>query len=354
MVLKPLVLRNLIMTDRLDIKRDFGIYDQNPDLVYLDSASTTLVPKSATAATSNFLNSIVSSARRGAHKLAVKGSAIVEDVRSSLAHFFNTEKPQISFQKSIPTSIASIIYGYDWKSSNKNKIVIAQSEENSILVALLRAAEVLNLNVEIITIDNEGVLSLTKLEDSIDDKTGVVAVGHITPGIGIKNPINEIAEIVHKTDALLLTDATRSAGFDRSIMSLGSDILVFSANVGLMGPPGLAIQWIDKTLGEKFRPGILGGSAVSDVHNGSFEPAIQPDKFEPGYLNVPAIAGLDVSLEYLKALYSQEFQMHLKTISKYMHKRLAELDDLVIYGRPDEDTTIFGFNLSPEIVNCHD
>ncbi|MFW9927446.1 MAG: aminotransferase class V-fold PLP-dependent enzyme, partial [Candidatus Thorarchaeota archaeon] len=311
-------------------------------------------PKSATAATSNFLNSIVSSARRGAHKFAVKGSAIVEDVRSSLAHLFNTEKPQISFQKSIPTSIASLIYGYDWKSSNKNKIVIAQSEENSILVALLRAAEVLNLNVEIIPIDNDGVLSLTKLEDSIDDKTGVVAVGHVTPGIGIKNPINEIAKIVHQTDTLLLTDVTRSAGFDRSIMSLGSDILVFSANVGLMGPPGLAIQWIDKTLGETFRPGILGGSTVSDVHNASFELAIQPDKFEPGYLNVPAIAGLDVSLEYLKALYSQEFKMHLRTLSKHMHKRLTELDDLVIYGRPDEDTTIFGFNLSPEIVNCHD
>ncbi|MFW9870549.1 MAG: aminotransferase class V-fold PLP-dependent enzyme [Candidatus Thorarchaeota archaeon] len=342
------------MTDRLDIKQDFSIYDQYPNLVYLDSASTTLVPKSAVAATSNFLNSVVASARRGAHKFAVRGSAIVEDVRSSLAQFFSSNKSQISFQKSIPTAIGSLVYGYDWKLSNKNKIVIAQSEENSILVALLRAAEVLDLKVEIVPIDSDGVLSLSKLEDSIDDKTGFVAVGHVSPGIGMKNPIDEIAEIVHKTDALLLTDATRSAGFDKSITSLGSDVLIFSANVGLMGPPGLAIQWIDKTLGETYRPGILGGSAVSDVQNGSFEPAMQPDKFEPGYLNVPAIAGLDASLEYLKILYSQKFDLHLKTLSKYMQKRLIELDNIIIYGRPDENTTIFGFNLSPEIVNCHD
>ncbi len=342
------------MTDTFDIKHDFGIYDQNPDLVYLDSASTTLVPKSAVAATSNFLNSIVASARRGAHKYAVKGSTIVEDVRSSLGSFLNTDKSQISFQKSIPSSVGSLIYGYNWKASNKNKIVIAQSEENSILVALLRAAEVLGLTVEIAPIDGEGVLSLSKLDDLVDDETGFVAVGHVTPGLGLLNPIEKVAEIVHKTDAILLTDATRSTGFIETTLSLGSDILIFSANMGFMAPPGLSIQWIDKKIGETYRPGILGGSAVSNVQHGTFEPALQPDKFEPGFLNVPAIAGLDISIEYLKNLCSHGLVSHLKILSKYLHKRLTELPDIVIYGRPIETSTIFGFNLNPETVNCHD
>lgn len=354
MVLKPLVPWLFIMPDRLDIKQDFGVFDQNPDLVYLDSASTTLVPKPAVAATSSFLNSVVVSTRRGAHRLAVRGGAIVEEVRGTLSQFLDTDKSQISFQKSIPSAVGSLIYGYDWKAMNKNKIVVAQSEENSVLVAILRAAEVLSLTVEIVPIDVDGVLSLEELDTSIDDKTGIVAVGHVTPGIGLYNPIEKVSEIVHKTDALLLTDTTRSAGFDNSITSLGSDILVFSANVGLMGPPGMALQWIDRSLGEKYRPGILGGSAVSDVQNKSFEPALQPDKFEPGYLNVPAIAGLGASLAYLTNLYSNGFSKHLTTLSKYAYKKLTELPGIVIYGKPSERTTIFGFNLNPEIVNCHD
>lgn len=342
------------MTDRLDIKQDFGIFDHHPDLIYLDSSSTTLVPKPAVDATSNFLNSVVVSTRRGAHRLAMRGGAIVEEVRGTLSRFLNTDKSQISFQKSIPSAVGSLIYGYDWKTMKKNKVVVAQSEENSVLVAILRAAEVLGLNVEIVAIDDDGVLSLEGLDASIDDETGIVAVGHVTPGIGLYNPVRKIAKIVHETNALLLTDATRSAGFDDSITSMGSDILVFSANVGLMGPPGMALQWIDKSIGETYRPGILGGSAVSDVKNGSFEPALQPDKFEPGYLNVPAIAGLGASLEYLTNLYSNGFSRHLKTLSKYMHKRLTELPGIVIYGKPSERTTVFGFNLNPEIVNCHD
>ncbi|MHA2222953.1 MAG: aminotransferase class V-fold PLP-dependent enzyme [Candidatus Thorarchaeota archaeon] len=342
------------MTDRLDIKQDFGIFEQNPDLVYMDSASTTLVPKSAVDATCNFLNSIVVSTRRGAHRLAVRGGAVAEEVRGTLSRFLDTDKSQISFQKSIPSAVGSLIYGYDWKAMKKSKVIVAQSEENSVLVAILRAAEVLGLNVEFVPIDDDGVLSLEGLNASIDDDTGIVAVGHVTPGIGLYNPVEKVAKIVHETNALLLTDVTRSAGFDDSITSIGSDILVFSANVGLMGPPGLALQWIDKSVGETYRPGILGGSAVSDVKNGSFEPALQPDKFEPGSLNVPAIAGLGASLEYLTNLYSNGFSRHMTTLSKYMHKRLTELPGIVIYGKPSERTTVFGFNLNPEIVNCHD
>jgi cysteine desulfurase/selenocysteine lyase len=122
-----------------------------------------------------------------------------------------------------------------------------------------------------------------------------------------------------------------------------------------MGPPGLAIQWIDKSVGETHTPGILGGSSVTNVNDGSFETALQPDKFESGYLNIPAIAGLNASLEYLVNLHSQNLSKHINTLSKHLLKRLTEIDGLIIYGEPDENNTIFGFNLNPEDgINCHD
>jgi len=344
------------MNAEFNIKHDFGVYDHIPDLAYFDSASTTLVPRQVISTTNNFLDSIVASARRGAHRLAVKGSAIVEDTRESLAKFLETEKSRISFQKSVPTTVASFVYGFDWKTAKRNKIVIAQSEENSIFVSLLRSAKVLGLEVEIIPIDTKGNLLIGELEKIVDDNTGLVAVSHVSPGLGIRNPIHMVAEIVHQSNALLLTDATLSAGLtNERITTLGSDIIILSANIGLMGPPGLAIQWIDKSIGETHKPGILGGSSVTNVEDKSFEVALQPDKFESGYLNVPAIAGLDTSLEYLTKLQSQGLIKHINNLSKYLHQRLTEIDSLIIYGEPDENNTIFGFNLNPEDgINCHD
>jgi cysteine desulfurase/selenocysteine lyase len=299
---------------------------------------------------------VVASARRGAHRLAVKGGAIVEDTRRSLATFLETDKSQISFQKSIPTAVASFAYGFDWKINKKNKILIGQGEENSILVSLLQSAKILGLEVEIIPIDEKGNLLIDELEKMVDDNTGLVAVSHVSPGPGIHNPIHTIANIVHRFNALLLTDATRSAGLtNETLTALGSDILILSANVGLMGPPGLAIQWIDKSIGETHKPGILGGSSVTNVENGLFETALQPDKFESGYLNIPAIAGLDASLEYLTKLQSLGLTKHINKLSKYLAQRLTEIDSLILYGEPDKNSTIFGFNLNPEDgINCHD
>lgn len=344
------------MTAELEIKHDFGVYDHIPDLAYFDSASTTLVPRTAIDATNSFLDSIVSSARRGAYRLAVQGSTIVEDTRKALSTFLETDKTQISFQKSIPTAVASFVYGIDWKKNGKNKVIIGQNEENSIFVSILRAARVMGLETNIVPIDKNGFLLIDELEKMVDDDTGLVAVGHISPGPGICNPIQTISKIVHQSNALLLTDATRSAGLtDERLTSLGSDVLLLSGNIGLMGPPGLAIQWIDKSVGETHTPGILGGSSVSNVENSSFDVALQPDKFESGYLNLPAIAGLNASLEYLTKIKIRGLTKHISNLSKYMIQRLTEIDGLILYGKPTEKSTIFGFNLAPEGgINCHD
>ncbi|MBN2229918.1 MAG: aminotransferase class V-fold PLP-dependent enzyme [Candidatus Thorarchaeota archaeon] len=344
------------MTAKLDIKSDFGVFEKIPDLVYLDSASTTLVPRTSIQATTYFLDKIVSSARKGAHKLAIQGSTIVENTRKSLSQFLEAEPASLSFQKSIPSSIASLIYGYDWKQKKKDRIAISQGEENSVLVSLLRSAEVLNIEVDIVPIEDDGAVSLSSLEDMVNERTGIVAVSHIVPGIGTRNPVSKIAEVVHSHDALLLTDATRSVGItEKSPIHLDCDILVFSANIGLMAPPGLTVQWINPSIERNHIPGILGGSSVSNVVGKSYEIALQPDKFESGYINVPAIAGLGASINYLTNLHANGMTKYITQLVNYMRQRLEEIDTLTLYGRPNNETTIVGFNLGDSSeIGCHD
>ncbi|MHA2142146.1 MAG: aminotransferase class V-fold PLP-dependent enzyme [Candidatus Thorarchaeota archaeon] len=340
----------------MDIKADFGVYEAQPELVYLDSASTTLVPRTAADAAYSFLNTTVSSARRGAYRLAVDASSMTEDVRKSLADFMGTEKTQVSFQKSIPTAVASFVYGFDWKGNNRKKIVIAQSEEHSILVTLLRAAQTLSLQVETIPISPDGVLNLSDLDQAVDSQTGIVAVSHVTVGAGVTNPLPEVSNICRENGALLLSDATRSMGVtETDFPSLQADISVCSANIGLMAPPGMAIQWIRKNLGETHQPGILGGSAVADVESESFEIALQPDKFESGILNLPAIAGLGASLAYLRELRNQGQIKHMNTLAAHTYDTLSDIKELILYGNPTKKNTIFGFNVGDQDgINCHE
>lgn len=340
----------------MKIRSDFSIYDSNPDFAYFDSASTSLVPKTVVEATTAFLSSTIASARRGAHSLAVQASNQVENTRNELASLFDTDKSQISFQKSIPTAVASFAYGHYSNHRERNKMVIAQSEENSVFVALLRVAEVMKLDVVVVPVDDTGVIDISFMQDTIDEKTGIIAAGHVTVGTGTVNPIQKIGKIAQEKGALLLTDATRSIGFlELKPIELGADIVLCSGNIGLMGPPGLEIQWIRKSIGESHVPGILGGSAVANVEPGSYETAFQPDKFESGILNVPAIIGLGAAVKYIQKLTPQQITIHLRKLIDYLEGRLNELESLTIYGSANKKSTVFGFNVGTKNgINCHE
>ena len=340
----------------MEIRSDFALLEKNPELVYLDSVSTTLVPKIAIETVTDFLHNTVVSTRRGAHSLATKGSSIVERTRKTVSDFLDTEASQISFQKSISSSIASFAFGYDWRDNERDTIVVAESEEHSVLVTLQRVAQILNLRIKPIPIDKSGTLEIESLQNLIDRKTGIVALGTTTVGWGRTNPVKAVSQIAHDKGAIVLSDMSRSIAFDTNPLEKNEvDLAVFSGNIGLMGPPGLDIQWISQSLGTEHIPGILGGSSVANVESTEFEVALMPDKFESGIINVPAIAGLDTAINYLEKLRGKSMLEHISHLSRHLQKRLSEVSEIANYTTPDENTTVFGFNLGKEgDISCHD
>ncbi len=340
----------------MNIRSDFPILENNPNMAYFDSSSTTLVPKTSIEAVENFLTNITASSRRGAHSLATQGSTIVEKARKSVAEYLKTDSSQISFQKSIPSTVASFAFGYDWHQTGRNSIVVSENEEHSVLVALQRVAQILRLEVKTIPIDENGTLQLEVLDNLINSSTGIVAVCATTVGWGVHNNLKEVASIAHDNGAILLTDASQSIAFnEKAAIQSGADVVIASGNIGLMGPPGLAIQWIEKSLGASHIPGILGGSSVADVRPTNHEVALVPDRFESGILNVPAIAGFQASINYLSKIKASGMNSHMKKLAKHLHKRLDEIAAVTLYGTPDETSTIFGFNLGDEgDISCHD
>ncbi len=346
------------MTSAINIRTDFPILKNNPELVYLDSASTTLVPEKVISASAKFLSEIAVVSRRGAHHLAVEGGQIVERAREKLASFLNTEPALLSFQKSISSAIASLALGYDWNGKKRERIAVLMSEENSILVTLMRISEIMGLAIDLIEVDGSGSASIESAKDIISQKTGLVAASAVVVGTGAHNPLFDLAAITHEAGALLVCDASRMIGFQPvSISDLSCDIALFSGNLGLMSPPGLTIQWTNEEASQSLLPGIVGSSSVSDVTATSFQIALYPDKFESGTLNIPAIAGLIESIDYLSKMQNSGAYEHLSSISKYLYERLRGLDNIKLYSPENgKNLTIFGLNIqtTDDTINCHD
>src|SRR5438270_12050964 len=104
----------------LNLKSDFPIFENNPELVYLDSASTSQKPQVVLDAVLDFYQNYNANIHRGLYPIAEKATAKVEEVRAKVAKFINAKDPsEIIFTKSATEAINLVVY--TWGRENISK-----------------------------------------------------------------------------------------------------------------------------------------------------------------------------------------------------------------------------------------
>ncbi|MEM2141928.1 MAG: aminotransferase class V-fold PLP-dependent enzyme [Candidatus Thorarchaeota archaeon] len=345
------------MRDCSNLKKEFPVFRKYADLIYFDSASTSLIPAIVVERTTEFLSDVIVSSRRGAHKLAVKGGMLLEEVRHKLAQLIGSEPGQIAFQPSTSSAVTSLALGLNWRGDERSKIVVAQSEERDVYSSLQRVAHLLGLDFEVIPVTQRGLIDLDAAGEIIDRRTGLVAVGVVSPGTGVLNPTDTIGRIAHESGAILLSDATRALGFTLfDIRATGADIVVSSANIGLLGPPGLSIQWTGPTA-QTHRIFDTSGMVGLSTEPASGEFYSFYDKSESAPINLPAVAGLGGAIDYLKEIGTRLVVEHIKSVSREVMNTLSGVKGLKLVTPDDVPHSIIGFAIEPghfSGLSCHD
>ena len=127
--------------------------------------------------------------------------------------------------------------------------------------------------------------------------------------------IARIAKLAHQNGAIMIVDASQSAGcIPIDMQAMGIDVLCFTGHKGLMGPQGTGGLCIRP--GVEIRPLLRGGSGVHSFDPD--QPAAYPTRLEAGTLNSHGLAGLHAALEYLLAegvenLYAREHTLMRRT-----------------------------------------
>ena len=93
----------------------------------------------------------------------------------------------------------------------------------------------------------------------IDQHTVVVCISHVEYGNGQTFDLQLLAEAAHEHDALLVVDATQSAGaIPIDVQASPVDALISGAYKWLCGPFGAAFMYVAPHLSEKLEPGLVG------------------------------------------------------------------------------------------------
>ena len=190
-----------------------------------------------------------------------------------------------------------------------------------------------------------GYTNFDEIVKNIDHNTAVVSISHAEYTGGQLYDLEALADITHTHGALLVVDATQSAGaIPIDAPASGADVIIAGSYKWLCGPFGAAIMYLAPRLQEKLEPGFVGFRSNKDMWDLSPDRLKYPDtakRFEASTMAFGCIKGLEKSIEYLNGIGIECIYEYNLILADYLIEGLNSLGvEIVSPMEPAERTSI--------------
>ena len=312
--------------DVQEIRKHFPILK---DVIYLDSASTSLTPEPVLNAVLDYYRSYKANVGRGVYRMAQLADQRYRDAHCKAADFIGGAglEGMTVFTRNTTESINIVARGLKWKKDDR--IVTTLLEHHSNLLPWMRLKEK-GVELQVIKPDKTGMIDLADYEKAIIKGTRLVAVSQLSNALGTVLPIKEIRKICRERGSALLVDAAQSVPhMPVDVKDIDCDFLCFSGHK-MLAPMGSGVLWIKKE-GE-VEPLLVGGGMVQDVGDDEYVVKKGYEGFEAGTPDISAGIGLGAAVDYLTRVGVEEIHHHEQRLTAKLLEGLQEIEGVEVYG----------------------
>lgn len=301
-------------------------------MIYLDNAATTMhKPQAVIDAVVQAMCSL-GNAGRGATSGALDAARTIHACRAKLARLLGC--PRADHVCFTPNSTAALNTAINGVVRPGDHVVTTVLEHNSVLRPLNRLAAEQGVTVEHAGCDTNGVLDYDELERLVTPGTRAVVVTHASNVTGNAVDIARVAALAHAAGALVIVDASQSAGTAHIDMrAMGLDVVCFTGHKGLMGPQGTGGLAVAEDV--DVVPWAMGGTGVHSFD--TLQPMEWPTRLEAGTLNGHGVAGLSAGLDFIEAQGGVEaIATHERALADRFLAGVREIPEIKLYGAFDQ------------------
>lgn len=219
------------------------------------------------------------------HQKGREAKEILDSARERIAAVLGCRASEIYFTSCGTESDNWAIKGaaYRMRAKGRTHIITSKIEHHAVLNSCA-ALEKEGFTVTYLDVDENGVVDVEQLKNTVNDKTALVAVMYANNEVGTIEPIEEIGNIAHSVGALMFTDAVQAVGnIDIDLSRLPVDMLSLSGHK-IHAPKGIGLLYIKK------------GVVINNLIDGGG----QESRRRGGTENLPYIVGLAKALEIAK------------------------------------------------------
>lgn len=339
------------------IRGDFPILKQQVNgkpLVYLDNAATAQKPAQVIETLDKYYREYNSNIHRGVHTLSQIATDAYEGARGKVKTFLNANSSkEIVFVRGASEAINLVAQSFGRSTLIAgDEVIITELEHHSNIVPWQLLCDQTGATLRYIPINNAGELILEEYEKLLNEKTRIVAVGHISNALGTINPIKTIIDKAHAVGAKVLVDGAQAVPHIKvDIQALGCDFYVFSGHK-LFGPTGIGVLYGKETLLDAMPPYQGGGDMIQTVSMTKSTFNALPHKFEAGTPHIAGVIGLGAAIDYVDKLNLNITAQYENELLDYANEQAAQIEGLNFVGTAKNKTSILSFTLGR--IHPHD
>lgn len=327
-------------------REDFEILKS--DLIYFDSAATSLKPKVVIDKMNEYYNCYPSNVKRGDYDMSYKADNEYENVRHLVKNFINASKEnEIIFTSGTTESLNLIVEGY-FKDHLKesDEVLITKSEHASNVLPWFRLIKTNNIKVNYIPLDDNYEVTMENVKKAITPNTKVISIAHITNVIGDIRPLKAIINYAHSLGILVVVDGAQSIPHIKvDVKDLDIDFLAFSAHK-MCGPTGVGVIYAKESLLKEIHPLNLGGGMNESFStDGMFLLKEIPTRLEAGTPNIAGVIGLGKAIEYINNIGTNNISNYVRELKDYLISKLNNLSHVNIINK-NANSSIIAFNIN--------
>jgi cysteine desulfurase len=238
------------------------------------------------------------------YRFGSDSKGVVERARERLAEHLGCRALEIVFTSSGTESDNLAVRGVAHALRDRGNHIITTSIEHHAVLNTCRALETEGYRVTYLKVNEDGIIDMEELAESLSPDTILVTIMHANNETGVIQPLDRISTIVKENGVLLHSDAVQTAGkIPLHLEELNADLVSISGHK-FYGPKGTAALYIRN--GTPLIPMLTGG--------------LHEHGLRAGTENIAGIIGLTEAMVLaIKALDSES-------------KRMQKLRDLLEQG----------------------
>lgn len=285
------------------------------EIIYMDHAATTQLCPEAKAAMEPYLDREYGNASNP-YSLGTEAREAVEKARKTIAGIVDAYPEEIYFTSGGSESDNWAIKGFSREKPYIGGHIITSKIEHHAVLNSCAYMEQLGYDVTYLDVDEQGVISMKQLQNSIGKYTSLITVMMGNNEIGTLEPISEIGSLAREKGILFHTDAVQAVGqIPIHVHKMPVDALSASGHK-FHGPKGVGFLYVKK-----------GIEVPSFIHGGGQEKGKRA-----GTENVAGIVGMAEALSVASRHMNQNYNKVIRMREAFIRKVLAEIPQVRVNG----------------------